>query len=682
MKDNFFNREISWLHFNERVLQEALDPRNPLLERVKFLGIFSSNRDEFFKVRVATVKRLIKLNQKHHPQHANKFTALLKEILDFVGIQEERYTAAFKSLRKELVENKIHLVNETEIDSEQGIFIQNLFREEIRPIIFPIILDKFRGASKLRDKAIYLAISMKDSRSIAKERYALIQVPTNDYKRFVALPTRGDKHYVMFLEDIIRYNLSEIFSIYGYDEFHAYIIKFTRDAELDIDNDVSKSFLELMSESVKKRKKGNPVRFVYDREMPKELLNKILKKLNIDENENQLRAGGRYHNFKDFMDFPALDKSMVFEKMKPIPHPALPINTSVFGMIKKQDILLHFPYHPFQHIIDFLREASIDPQVKSIKMTFYRAARNSKLMNALVNAARNGKTVTVFIELQARFDEEANIFWAKKLQSEGVKVLPTIPGIKVHAKTILVRRKEKDEQCYYANISTGNFNESTAKIYSDLSLLTCNKLIANDIKNIFELFESRYLPPKFEALWVSPFSMRSFLNQKIEQEIHNSLQGLPSEIVIKANSFVDQKIAKKMYEANNAGVSIRLLLRGSSVLKTGLSGLSENMESRSIVGRYLEHARIFIFKNGGNPEYYISSADVMSRNLDHRFEVACPIFDAKIQKEIDDLVALQWSDNVKARHLDYDKLNQYVEKNSEEVNSQQILFSYYSNQEI
>lgn len=661
------NREISWLQFNERILQEALDERNPLLERIRFLGIFSNNRDEFFKVRVATIRRLILLNAKKRPEIAQKHKSLLKEIRNTVEKQEEIYTNAFEELQKQLEFNDIFVVDENEIDAEQGKFVEEYFTTHVRPVIYPLMLDKFEGGSKLRDRAIYLAIIMTDSKLIEKERHALIEIPTDELSRFVILPSKGNKNYLMFLEDVIRYNLSAIFSIFGYDSFAGYIIKFTRDAELDIDNDVSKSFLEIMSESVKKRKKGEAVRFIYDKDITENLLSKVLKKLHITPNNDQMRGGGRYHNFKDLMGFPGFNKGLTYTPQPPVQHPDLPVNKSIFTILAQKDVMVHFPYQPFQHIIDFLREASIDPQVRSIKMTFYRAAKKSRVMNALINAARNGKNVTVFIELQARFDEEANIYWAQELQSEGIKILPTIPGIKVHAKTILVRRKENGQDVYYSNISTGNYNESTADIYSDLALLTANQQIGLDIKNIFYQLESNYIMTKYESLYISPFALRGFFAKMINREIRNKRQGKDAWIIIKSNSLVDLEIVNKIYEAGREGVKIKLLIRGINVIRSGVIGESENIESRSIVGRYLEHSRIFVLANGGKPEYYISSADLMPRNIDHRFEIICPIYDKKIKKQLKDILEIQWNDKDKSRSLDCDRINDYLGDYNQEV---------------
>jgi polyphosphate kinase len=681
MSLDIINRELSWLQFNERVLQEALDVRNPLLERIRFLGIFSNNRDEFFKVRVATIRRLIELNIKEYPQLAEKYKAILKDIIKTVELQEKSFTKAFIELRKELRKNDIFLVNEKEINAEQGNFIKAYFLKFVRPVIYPIMLDKFEGGSKLKDKAIYLAIVMKDSKSIEKDRHALIEIPTEELSRFVILPKIEEKNYLMFLEDIIRYNLAEIFSIFGYDIFDGYIIKFTRDAELDIDNDVSKSFMEIMTESVKNRKQGAAVRFIYDREIPIKLLNKVIKKLQIKTGNDQLRGGGRYHNFKDLMGFPEFNTGLTYPPQPPISHPDLPYNKSFFAILAEKDLAIHFPYQPFQHIIDFLREASIDPQVRSIKMTFYRAAKKSRVMNALINAARNGKNVTVFIELQARFDEEANIYWAQKLQSEGIKVLSTIPGTKVHAKTILVRRKEDGIDKYYSLIGTGNFNESTAAIYSDITLLTANQIIGHDIKKFFYQIESKYLIVKYDKIKVAPFDLRDFFKKMISREIRFMKKGKEAWIILKTNSLVDNEIADEIYEAGREGVKIKLLIRGINVIKSGIPKVSENIESRSVVGRYLEHSRIFIFANGGRPEYFIGSADLMSRNIDHRFEIITPIFDKSIKKQLRHLIDIQWNDKDKSRSLDNKKINEYLEnaQKNEVTDTHIVTYEYFKN---
>jgi polyphosphate kinase len=484
-------------------------------------------------------------------------------------------------------------------------------------------------------------------------------VPTDKESRFIILPEDNGKKYFVMLDDVIRYCLDDIFSLLGYNIFNAYTIKFTRDAEMDIDNDVSKSFLERMSESVKQRKKGEPVRFVYDKKIPEILLKMLMKKFNISKRDN-IRAGGRYHNFKDFMGFPILNRpELRYPPSPPLAHKDLPPKKSIIEVIREKDIMLHYPYQSFHYIIDLLREASIDPLVKAIKMTFYRAAEGSSVMNALINAVRNGKEVTVFMELQARFDEEANIYWTNRLQEEGVKVIQTIPGFKVHSKLIQIRRKENDENVYYANISTGNFNESTAKVYADDSLLTGNQAITTEVNKVFHLFESKFIMPTFDNLIVAPFNIRNFFMEMLDREISNAEDGKEAWAILKMNSISDKTIAKKLYDASKAGVKLRLIIRGISILVPDLPEHSKNIEALSIVDKYLEHSRVFIFCNGGENKYYIASADWMPRNFDHRVEVVCPVYDEDIQKELMDMIQIQLRDNTQARYLGRKNMNQY-----------------------
>jgi len=673
------NREISWTQFNGRVLQEATDQNNPLIEQIRFLGIFSNNRDEFFRVRIATLRRLIKLASKEGNEK-EKLNKELNTILEVIEQQEEQYTEAFYHILRELKRERIHLVNEKEINPEQGEFVKSYFKNQVRPLIFPIIIDFFETAQVLNDSAIYLTVNLSDSKGIKKDRHLLIEVPS-ELPRFIRLKTKNNNIYFMFLEDVIRYNLKDLFAIWDFDTIDAFIIKFTRDSELDIDNDVSKSFLEIMKESVKKRTKGIPVRFVYDKDIPQSLLKKLIKKLNITTKNYQLRGGGRYHNFRDLMNFPGLRKELLYKSQARIIHPHLTKKKSIFELLRQKDVMLHFPYHSFEHIIDFIREASIDPKVRSIKMTFYRAAKHSLAMNALISAARNGKVVTVFMELQARFDEKANIKWTQKLQSEGIKVLPTIPGMKVHAKLILIRRKEKGLNKYYSNISTGNFNESTARVYSDHSLLTANQDIGEDIYNFFELIESKYLPPKFKHIAVSPFNIRSFFDEKIKREIENKKQGKDAWVILKMNSLVDNDVSEMIIEAGQSDVKIEMIIRGINIMQAGIPNKTENINAFSIVGRHLEHSRLFIFANGGNPEFYISSADLMKRNLDFRFEIICPILDKDIQEELMQVINFQKNDTEKYRSLNYNEINEYTrrDKGFPCLNSQDETYKYLKN---
>jgi len=677
-----FNREISWLHFNERVLQEAMDTATPLLEQVKFLGIYSNNRDEFFRVRVATLKRMIKL-QENELIPDPKYKNILDQVLEIVASQEKLFTRAYAKVTKELAKNNIHLIDETQLTPIQGAFVMQYYRDKVRPNLFPLMLNGGKSSYSLQDASIYLTVRLRKSFDPEAEEYALIQVPTDVTGRFLSLPNDGNKSYIILMDDVIRYCLQDIFSAFGYDHFDTYTIKFTRDAELEIDNDVSKSFLELLSESVKKRKSGEAVRFVYDNSMPDDLLKLLTKKLNISKKDT-MRGGGRYHNFKDFMEFPRVGHDKLrYPPAPPLPHRDLRKHHSMFEAIRKKDVLLYFPYQSFQYIIDLLREASIDSEVRSIKMVFYRTTRNSAAMNALINAARNGKYVTVFMEIQARFDEEANIYWTQRLQEEGVKVIQTIPGYKVHAKLILIRRHENGSNQLYANVSTGNYNETTAKVFADFSLLTCDKRICNDVYNIFELLESKFILPTFETLIVSPFRVREFFMDRLDREIRNAHAGKEAWAIIKLNSIVDRQIAKKLYDASKAGVRIDLINRGICVIQPGIPGISENIHALSIVDKYLEHSRVYVFCNRGNPLYYISSADWMPRNFDHRIEVVCPIFDKEIQQELWDVLHIQMRDNVKSRYLGPDHLNQYRKTQDNGAHRAQFeIYDYYKERVI
>lgn len=660
--DLFTNREISWLHFNERVLQEAVDPATPLLERLKFLGIYSNNRDEFFRVRVGTLNRMVHADQRLNYPDGFDPKATLTKIKELVQVQEKTFNEAYQRLVLELAAENIFIINETQLSSEQGEYVNRFFKEILRSFLFPIMLNSVKSLKFLKDQSLYLAVRLTDSREKLKENAAVVKVPTQRFSRFLMLPSNNHSLSIMLLDDVIRYCLADIFSVLGYDQFEAYTIKFTRDAELDIDNDVNKSFLEVMSQSVKQRKEGIPVRFVYDKMIPPKLLEKVMKKLKISATDN-VRSGGRYHNFKDFMSFPHVGKpAHYFKPFPPLSHKDLPDNQSILAAIKKRDILLHFPYQSFRYIIDLLREASIDPKVKEIKMTFYRAARDSSLINSLINAQRNGKKVTVFLELQARFDEEANIYWSNRLQEEGVKIVPTITGYKVHAKLLLIKRIEDDHEVFYANISTGNFNESTANVYADDSLLTANPLLTADVNNVFKLFETRYIPPTFQKLIIAPFNIRNFFLDLLDQEIAHAKAGREAWAIIKINSIVDDLAAQKLYEASQAGVKIKMIIRGISIIVAGIPGVSDNIEAVSIVDRFLEHSRVYLFGNNGDPRLYISSADWMQRNFDHRIEVACPIDDPALKAEVRQMLDLELADNTKARKLHQGMINQYVRK--------------------
>lgn len=676
-KSRFINREISWLDFNERVLQEAMDETTPLIDRIKFLGIYSNNRDEFFRVRVATQRRM--LNYEIRNEIRGKDTAeVLEEIAEIVEQQELKFNTTWIEIKEKLEDENIHILEEDMLDEEQGSYVHQFFLEKVRPHLFPLMIDNLSNPDTLKDATIHLAIDLKSKKEKLKRQFALIALPTDKVSRFIILPEKENKKYLILLDDVIRYCLDDVFSIFGYDSFKAYTIKFTRDAEMDIDNDVSKSFLELMSESVKQRKKGDPVRFVYDKNIPELLLKKLMKKFNISKRDN-VRAGLKYHNFKDFMGFPDLGRNdLRYPPSPPLPHPELSPNKSIIDVIREKDIMLHYPYQSFQYIIDLLREASIDPLVRAIKMTFYRAAEGSSVMNALINAARNGKQVTVFMELQARFDEEANIYWTNRLQEEGVKIIQTIPGFKVHSKLLQIRRKENGENVYYANISTGNFNESTAKVYADDSLLTGNQAITTEVNKVFHLFESKFIMPTFENLIVAPFNIRNFFINMLENEIKLANKGKKAWAILKMNSISDKTIARKVYEAARAGVKLKLIARGICILDPGDPEIYDGLEAFSIVDKFLEHSRVFVFGNGGDPKYYIASADWMPRNFDYRVEVVCPILDKGIQQELMDMLQIQLKDNTQARYISRDKMNEYRSTSDPEQHRAQFeIYDYF-----
>lgn len=652
------NREISWLAFNERVLQEAADPTVPLLERLKFLGIFSNNLDEFFRVRFATIRRIVQYNIDAPEILGGTPKEILQQIRALSSAQRARFAKIYDNILESLAQENVFLLNENQLTKEQGQIVRNYFDESIRPVITPIMIDLLEELPVLTDKHIYLSVKLSSPKR-AKARYALIEVPTNVRSRFLVLPADGEKKFVILLDDIIRYNLREIFYLFRYDKMEAYTIKLTKDAELDIDNDVSSSFIEQLSKSLKQRKEANTVRFIYDQKMPEDMLDFLKSKLLLTDADS-IVAGGRYHNFKDFMSFPDLGmKHLKHKKVAPLKHPEIKPYTSIFSTIAKSDTLLHFPYQTFHHVIDLLREAAIDPKVKEIYITLYRVARSSAIVNALINAVRNGKKVIVVVELQARFDEENNIYWANKLQEEGAHIIHGVKTLKVHSKMVLISRKEKGRIVHYANLATGNYNENTARVYTDESLLTADPRITKEVFKMFEFFDNNLKRHKFKHLIISPFSLRKKMMRFINKEIKLAQEGKEAYVMLKVNGLIDYGMIKKLYQASQAGVKIKLIVRGVSSIIPGVPELSENIEAISIVDKYLEHSRIYIFGNGGNAKYYISSADWMTRNLDHRIEVTCPVYDPALQQELLDIFNLQLKDNVKARINDGPTGNNY-----------------------
>lgn len=672
------NREISWLSFNERVLQEAEDPSVPLFERIRFLGIFSNNLDEFFRVRVAAVRRMLEFG-KDEEGLLDDYTAaeLYDKIQETVIYQQQKAQEIYRNIWKELASENIFMLDEKQLTHEQGVFVRKYFNVKVLPNIIPIMLGKSMKFPYLRDKSVYLAVKLSKLKSPEKFSYALIRIPSRSVSRFLVLPEQGNKKFVIMVDDIIRFCLNEVFPIFNYDHFEAYTIKVTRDAELDIDDDISKSFIEKMEIGLKKRKVGIPVRLIYDREMPSDLLEFIMKKMKLDGADKTV-GGGRYHNHKDFMNFPEIGKrDHYYQSLPSIPHKDLISRQSILKKLRKKDVLLHYPYQSFSHFIDFLREAAIDPKVREIGITIYRVSETSKVVNALLNAIRNGKKVTVVIELQARFDEEANIFWSNKLQEEGAHVINGIPGLKIHCKLAWIQRKEKNGLRNYAYIGTGNFHEGTARVYADKGLMTADPQIGNDVANMFEFFKHTYNHFNFDQIIISPFSMRNFFIHKIDQEIANARKGKKAYMILKMNSLIDRKMIDKLYEASQAGVKIQLIIRGIFGLKIDDPILSKNIEAISIVDKFLEHTRVFLFANGGKEDIYISSADWMPRNLDRRIEVACPIHSPEIKSELKELLRIQLRDNTKARILDSGLTNQYNNQhNGSRFRAQEDYYNY------
>ncbi|MBK9284446.1 MAG: polyphosphate kinase 1 [Sphingobacteriaceae bacterium] len=675
----YINREISWLSFNERVLQEAADKSVPLIERLKFLGIFSNNRDEFYRVRVATVKRLSKLGKKALAFYDEDPAELLSRLQRKVIQQQITFEEIYSELKSELAENDVFIINEKELKQNQQEFVRNYFNQVVSSTLFPVMIDDQKEFPYMKDKASYMYLKLESILNKQKNKYALIEIPSKIISRFVRLPDQGNKKYIILLDDVIRFNTDQIFDVFGYRTVEAYNIKLTRDAELDIDSDLSKSILEKISKSLKARKKGLPVRFVYDAAMSSEMLRYIMKKLGMATKDNAI-PGGRYHNFKDFINFPNLgDNKLIYKHPPELMHKYLANNPfTTLKVIKERDLLLHYPYHTYNHIINLLREASIDPIVESIKITLYRVADSSKIANALINAVKNGKQVTVLVELQARFDEEHNIYWANKLKEEGAKVIYGVPGLKVHSKCILISTLEKGRTFKYAHIGTGNFNEKTAKVYTDFSLLTADKLITDDLEKVFEFYENNFKIYEFKQLLVAPFFMRTELIKLIENEIKAAKAKKPSGIFLKLNSLVDRQMISMLYEANKAGVPVTLIIRGACSLVTELPGWSDGIKAYSIVDKYLEHTRVFIFHNRGDEKIFISSADWMSRNLDSRSEVAVPIRDPLIRKQIKDIVNIQLSGNTKVRLIDKKQENIYkkTKRGEKRIRVQDEIYEY------
>lgn len=680
--NHIYNRELSWLTFNDRVLQEAQDESVPLVQRLRFLGIFSNNQDEFIKVRVANLMRLTRIKDPKILKQTNGYTAteLLALVNQHINHSQKLFEQTYTSILSEMEQEGIYILNETQLSKKQKEFCRNFCSTEISQWLIPLMLRKTTQMPFLSGNKVYYAVKMSRQTS-SHHRYAILQLPINNTcKRFIELPSEKGRKDIIFIDDIMRLCLDEIFFVFNYDTISAHSFKFIRDAELTVDDDISKSLIEKMEDSLEERKHGEPVRLVFDKNMPEDLQQILASKLRLTSKE--ILPGGRYQMMRDLMKFPKVDPALEYDNPKPLTHPALNHFSGIFEVIKKQDIFLNYPYHTFNHVIDFLREAAIDPKVKRIFITLYRTAEPSKVINALINAAKNGKEVIVLEELMARFDEEQNVENSDIMQKAGITVIHGFKGLKVHSKLILIERKENGANKGYMYVGTGNFNETTARIYSDFGLLTTDAQAVTDARAISDFLLNTHKHFRCKRLIVSPYFMRKQFETLIEREIHNRKKGKEAFICAKFNSLTDIRIIKQLYKASQAGVEIKLIIRGACCLIPGIKGISDNIKVISIVDKYLEHARLAIFHNDGEDVTYILSADWMTRNLDNRVEVGIPILDAEIRKTIKEVFDIQWADNIKARELTVPGKNNYVKKSSDkEVRSQTALYDYYKQKE-
>jgi polyphosphate kinase len=674
------NRELSWLSFNERVLQEAIDKKNPLIERIKFLGIYSNNLDEFFRVRVAAIKRMIVLKKKEVQGFEGGPKQLLEAIKQTVVRQQRLFEIAYQKILLELEREQVFHFDEVSATKEEKKVLSDYFHDKVKHSIIPILLDKRSKFPNLREEGIYLAIKLTNLDK-EKVRYALIEIPPH-IERFKVLTQEDGAHRVIILDDIVRLHLEDIFAIFKADRIDAFTFKFTRDAELDLEDSFALSLVDKMEKGIKDRKKGNPVRLVYDARMPVDLLDFLVRSLGLRLDENII-PGGKYHNFKDFMRFPDFGKKeLLYLPQPPVSHPVLSRSASLFKQILEKDELLHFPYQKFDYVVDLLREASIDPKVEEIYINIYRVAGQSQVMNALISALKNGKKVNVVFELLARFDEENNLYYSNVLGELGARIVLGVPGFKVHSKQMLIKRVSNRKTQFVAYIGTGNFHEGTAKVYEDFGLLTANPKITNEVSKVFRFLENNVDRGLFRELIVSPFNSRRKLVSLIDEEIRKAKKGLPCGIFLKLNNLVDTKMVHKLYDASRAGVPVRILNRGMCALVPGIAKQSEHIQVRSIVGRYLEHSRVLVFGVGENQQVYLSSADWMMRNLDKRVEVATPVLDKELREQITAVLELQWRDNEKSRIIGPMQKNKYVKALEGDVvcNSQRELYAHYAAQ--
>jgi polyphosphate kinase len=675
----FLNRELSWLYFNERVLQEAADENVPLIERIRFLSIFSSNLEEFYRVRVATLTRLVNLNDKAKELLGFNPKKTLNEIKNIVVKHERKFESLFQDiLISELAQNKIFILNDTQLNVARGEFVREHFRDKILSNLVPIMIDLEKPFPELKDRRLYFFVRLTKKGARKSEKFALIELP-HSLPRFLVLPETNGLKFIILAEDIIKYCLDDIFYVFNYDNIEAFSIQLTRDAELDIDKNISDKFIEELKTSLDKRKKGKPMRLLYDTAMPFEMLGVLVAKLKIEA--EGLIPGNRYHRFGDFIAFPNVgSKDLEYAPNVPLKVRGLHRTESIFNKLAERDFLVNLPYQSYDYIILFLREAAIDPKVTEINITLYRLAENSKVINALINAVKNGKKVNCVLELKARFDEQANIFWTNRLMEEGVNVNYGLTDYKVHSKICLVKRIEKGRPVYYANLATGNFNEKTARIYCDHSIFTAKKEITQDLLKLFTALNKRTVAKDFKHLIVSPLDSRNKIYSLINREIKFAKAGKPAYMILKVNSLADEGIVQKLYDASNAGVKIRLIVRGICCLVPGIVGFSENITVISIIDKFLEHARVFIFGNNGKEEMFLSSADLMSRNFEHRVEVGFPVLDDDVKQEIKDIIDFQLQDNVKARDINRLNNNKYHKNRlSNKVRAQVQTYNYLKN---
>lgn len=684
MSLEFNARDITWLSFNERVMQEALDPTVPLAMRIRFLGIFSNNLDEFFRVRVAGLKRAMDFKSKFVSESFfEPPSKILQKINTIVIKQQDAFSKAWEKIQGEMEAQGVFIKTAENISPEQKKFVEAYFDEVVESNVIPILLAENKEMPYLRDKSLYLGVVMRKKKFQYESNFAVIEIPSRFVGRFVMLPSehKNEKN-VMLLEDVITVMLPHIFSSFGYDEFQANAFKVTKDAEFDLDNDIKTTLAEKIEHALKSRRKGRPTRFVFDRNMDKALLEFLIRKLNLTKKDSII-PGGKIHNFRHFMDFPDVFKK--YEKPKeriPFQHPVFKKNHSISSIVLKQDVLLSFPYHSYRPVIDLLRESAIDPDVKSIQITAYRLADNSKIINALINAARNGKEVTVMIELRARFDEEANLMWKERLEEEGVKVLVGIPNKKVHAKLCVIKKRQNGKTLQYGFVSTGNFNEKTAKLYADHLLMTADRSIMADINKVFSVLKKPKQDPvpvlkTCANLLPTPVVMREKFVHLMDKEIEEAKAGRKAKIIVKVNSLSDKNLIEKLYQSATAGVEVVLIVRGI-YCAVNQKTFKQKIHAVSIVDEYLEHARVLYFYNKGNEDVYISSADWMTRNLDYRIEAAVKIKAKKLKKELIDILDIQLKDNVKARILENKLKNKYVVNKEKECRFQIEIYNYLS----